>query len=497
MKNRSKYLNIFKGNIRIIVAFVLSIIFLIISMMIIRTGATLLWLIPPALLMAFFAFFAIDKFLFITVFLVPTSIQLRFIIPETSADIFLPTELMLAVIMILMIFKVFITRETNRKILLHPVSIISFCMLGWYLITSLSGTILVVSLKSFITRLWFFAGFYLLAGEIFGKPERIRNYFYAYIAGMFPVVIYYLIRMWESGIFNQKAAYSAIRPFFNDHTSFGAALAFCIPVIIYLLLIRETTKMGRTVLSILLLFFSAAFVVSYSRAAWLSLLIAALVASFLLLKISWKIVFPAILFLIIIISMSWSNLMIQLNENKQESSGNIKSHFQSIANIRSDASNMERVNRWKCALRMFREKPLMGWGPATYQFKYAPFQMVSEKTIISTNYGEGGNAHSEYLSSLVESGIPGLMLYILLLFISILKGIKIWETHQDRQIRYLAIALVAGIVTYAVHGALNNFLDTDKISALFWGMIAAIVAIDIRLKQEKENRKSSEVSGDN
>ena len=89
------------------------------------------------------------------------------------------------------------------------------------------------------------------------------------------------------------------------------------------------------------------------------------------------------------------------------------------------------------------------------------------------------------------------MLYILLLFISILKGIKIWETHQDRQIRYLAIALVAGIVTYAVHGALNNFLDTDKISALFWGMIAAIVAIDIRLKQEKENRKSSEVSGDN
>lgn len=497
MKNRSKYLNTFKSNIRIIVAFVLSLIFLFISMMMIRNGVTFLWLIPPALLMVFFAFFAIDKFLLITVFLVPASIQLRFIIPETSADIFLPTELMLAVILILMIFKVFITRETNRKILLHPVSIISFCMLGWCLITSLSGTILVVSLKSFITRLWFFAGFYLLAAEIFGKPERIRNYFYAYIIGIFPVVIYYLIRMWESGIFNQKAAYSAIRPFFNDHTSFGAALAFCIPVIIYLLLIRETTKTARTVLSILLLFFSAAFVFSYSRAAWLSLLIAALVASFLLLRISWKIVFPAILFLIIIISMSWSNLMIQINENKQESSGNIKSHFQSIANIRSDASNMERVNRWKCALRMFREKPLMGWGPATYQFKYAPFQMASEKTIISTNYGEGGNAHSEYLSSLVESGIPGLMLYILLLFVSIRKGIKIWKTHHDKQIRYLAIALTAGIVTYAVHGALNNFLDTDKISALFWGMIAAIVAIDIRLKQEKENRKSSEVSGDN
>jgi hypothetical protein len=46
-----------------------------------------------------------------------------------------------------------------------------------------------------------------------------------------------------------------------------------------------------------------------------------------------------------------------------------------------------------------------------------------------------------------------------------------------------------------VHGILNNFLDTDKISALFWGMIAAIVAIDIRMKQEAESRGLSEVGG--
>ena len=268
----------------------------------IRTGATLLWLIPPALLMAFLAFFAIDKFLILTVFLVPLSIQLRFIIPETPADIFLPTELMLAGILILMIFKVFYTREIDRKILRHPVSIISFCILGWYLITSLTSTLPAVSLKSFVTRLWFFAGFYLLATEIFRKPERIRDYFYSYIIGMVPVVIYYLIRMWQAGIFNQKAAYTAIRPFFNDHTSFGASLAFCIPVIIYLLSGKETSKITRAGLSILLLLFSSAFIFSYSRAAWLSLVAAALVASILLLRISWKIVFPGLVIVFIIIS---------------------------------------------------------------------------------------------------------------------------------------------------------------------------------------------------
>jgi O-antigen ligase len=228
----------------------------------------------------------------------------------------------------------------------------------------------------------------------------------------------------------------------------------------------------------------------------LSLITAALVILFLILRISWKIILPGLVIAIVVIATSWSGLMIRLNENRQESSGKIMNHLRSVYNIRSDASNMERVNRWKSALRMFREKPITGWGPATYQFKYAPFQMASEKTIISTNYGEGGNAHSEYLGSLAEEGIPGLIFYLSLLFISIRKGIIIWKTHPDNQIRYMVLALIAGLVTYVVHGAMNNFLDTDKISALFWGMIAAIVSIDIRQNEENSPGKLSQVSSD-
>jgi putative inorganic carbon (hco3(-)) transporter len=503
MSNRSKYLIAIKDNRKIILAFALSLIFLIGSLLMIRSGGALLWLTPPLLLISFIAFLALDKFLYILVFLVPLSVQLIFIVPDAPVDIFLPTELMLAAILVLMIFKVFITKEINRKILRHPVSIVSFCLLGWCFITSLSGTLPVISLKSFITKLWFFAGFYLLATGIFEKPEKIKKFFFAYISGMIPVIIYFLIRMWKAGIFNQKLAHQAIRPFFNDHTSFGAALAFCIPVIVYFLFNKETLRIIRAGLLILLLIFSTAFLFSYSRAAWLSMAAAVLVALFLLMRISWKAVILLFLGGAIIVFLSWSDIISLVNKNKQDSSDNLKSHLQSIANIRSDASNMERVNRWKAALRMFRDRPLMGWGPATYQFKYAPFQMADEKTIISTNYGEGGNAHSEYLGSLVDSGVPGLLFYLFLLIISISKGIMIWRTHRDKQIRNLALALVAGLVTYAVHGALNNFLDTDKISALFWGMIAAIVAIDIGsekdLQEEHETGSNglSEIGGDN
>jgi hypothetical protein len=41
------------------------------------------------------------------------------------------------------------------------------------------------------------------------------------------------------------------------------------------------------------------------------------------------------------------------------------------------------------------------------------------------------------------------------------------------------MAVLVGLVSYYLHGLLNNFLDTDKISALFWGFTAMLVAMDI------------------
>jgi hypothetical protein len=37
-----------------------------------------------------------------------------------------------------------------------------------------------------------------------------------------------------------------------------------------------------------------------------------------------------------------------------------------------------------------------------------------------------------------------------------------------------------GLVTYFVHGVLNNYLDTDKASAPFWGFLALMVVFDLQ-----------------
>lgn len=76
---------------------------------------------------------------------------------------------------------------------------------------------------------------------------------------------------------------------------------------------------------------------------------------------------------------------------------------------------------------MWEERPVMGWGPGTYQFNYAPFQKSDEMTIISTNAGDMGNAHSEYIGPLAEQGVPGLTFILILVGTIIYTGTIIYS----------------------------------------------------------------------
>ena len=122
-------------------------------------------------------------------------------------------------------------------------------------------------------------------------------------------------------------------------------------------------------------------------------------------------------------------------------------------------------------------------------FQYAPFQLEREKTEISTNAADRGNAHSEYIGPLVESGVLGSISFLAIVIYTIITGVRNWTRVRNRKVRILSLSLLLGLITYYLHGLLNNFLDTDKASALFWAFTAAIVAIDV-YHRDTQFRKS-------
>ena len=60
---------------------------------------------------------------------------------------------------------------------------------------------------------------------------------------------------------------------------------------------------------------------------------------------------------------------------------------------------------------------------------------------------------------------------------------RYFKQTGEREKMWWALSIYLGLMTYFVHGVLNNYLDTDKASALFWGFIAILVAMDLKVRK--------------
>jgi putative inorganic carbon (HCO3(-)) transporter len=458
-------------------------------------------LIPAVLLFIVLAIVAIDKYLLVIVFFVPLSIPLSVLTKGLSIDMYLPTEPLLAGLLLLYVLKYMLGDRVDLRVLRHPVTLAIYFHLAWMLITSLTSSDPLVSFKALASRLWFVTGFYLIASQLFRKEKNMHQYMWIFIIAFIGVIIYTLINLSGYGFDNQVMAHSVCRPFYKDHTSYGATLGFILPVLVPLFMfIKREDINTRFLMILLMLLVLFATVVSYTRATWLSIIGSAVVWVILRLKIRIELVLVGTAILLGLFFSIRTQLMVEMEQNRVESSGEIAEHVQSMSNISTDQSNLERINRWSCALRMWKDKPLFGFGPGTYQFEYGRYQRSYEKTRISTDFGTRGNAHSEYLGPLAEGGVFGLISILMVIGTTIYTGIRTYYTAKRRTIRIFSLAVLIGLFSYYFHGLLNNFLDTDKISALFWGYTAMLVAMDVYHRDEPEDLESfdtGELSPDN
>jgi O-antigen ligase len=245
--------------------------------------------------------------------------------------------------------------------------------------------------------------------------------------------------------------------------------------------LNEQRIKNRLFYSSILIIFIAATVLSYSRAAWVSLVIAFLINLVIKYKIKIKPLVYILSVLVFALLFNRQRIINSVKENKEIShSNNVGMHLKSISNVNTDASNKERINRWKCALRMFAEKPLTGFGPGTYQFFYGQFQQREDMTRISTYNGTKGHAHSEYLNYLSETGLPGLLIFLSLISTVCYKCILLYRKSENDKIKTIALFVFTGLVTFLIHAFFNGFLEFDKMAMPVFVSFAAITFLDLK-----------------
>lgn len=439
-------------------------------------------IIPLLLIIAYLAIFKLETLFWLIVFCTPLSVVFEKL-DLAGIGFYFPTEPLLFILLLILFLKQ-LFRKTTIEIWNHPLSLSFVFYFIWLFFTSITSEIPLVSFKFLLSKLWLIVPVFFFGLLLFKRITNIKKFIWLYLISLSLVIAYTIIRHAVFG-FSEEAGHWVMSPFFKDHTSYGAIIALMLPVLVAFFQLSEKETTTRFLLLLLILVYLLGLYYSYTRAAWLTVIGGVGVWALIKYKFKLKYLLSIIGLLTIYLFMNFIDLSYGLQKNKSEhTTENLSERIESMSNISTDASNLERINRWTSAIRMFEERPIVGFGPGTFAFEYAPFQDPDKLSIISTNFGNMGNTHSEYLGPLAETGLIGMLSVLLIVFVIFYKSIKLYYKIEDHQLKTIVLSLIVGLSTYFAHGVLNNYLDTDKASIPVWGFCAIIMAIELYHKDK-------------
>lgn len=447
-------------------------------------------LFPIGMMLIYFAIYQTEKLFLAIAFFTPLSVNIEEF--SQSFGLFLPTEPLLFGLMLLLSAIHIRNPFLDQRIWKHPIVITVLLFICWIFISSITSSHLIVSFKFLLARLWFFIPILFFGTYFFRKEANRINFLWLFVIGSCITIVYTLLHHAQYN-FGEKEGHWVMTPFFKDHTIYGAIVALILPISISLYWYKKQSVLLQAILVSMITLIFVGLYFSYTRAAWLSIIIAVFVGIIIHYRVNFKFLFGIGMISLLVIFFKWDSIEMELARNKnQHDTESFNERFQSATNVTTDASNLERINRWSCAISMFKERPIFGYGPGTYAFEYAPFQEPENLTIISTNFGDLGNAHSEYLGALSEMGIFGLLTFLAVVVAIFYSAIKLYHQYpiSDRKNRTIVMGIILALTTYFSHAFLNNFLDTDKAAVPIWGMCAMLIVMGLEVKTGKYPSKA-------
>jgi O-antigen ligase len=250
---------------------------------------------------------------------------------------------------------------------------------------------------------------------------------------------------------------------FKFPNGFGGWLITVIPLTISLVLFNTKEKLWKICclsLSILLL---VCLFLSFARGAWMGLLFA---IAFLM----WRKreVAKKILILLLIVVILSAGLVIILG-NKE-----VLSRYFSYRN-----AIIHRVFLARLCWRMFIDHPLLGHGINTFMSIYEIYKDKITFEAPPTHVSAFGisYAHNCYLQIAVETGIFSLLAFlwmIVMLFVSSLKDIN---RRKEGFIKAVQIGLLAGLLAYLAHSAVETNLYALQLAILFYYFLGVAISI--------------------
>src|SRR5262249_43571183 len=112
-------------------------------------------LLPLAALIIYWTIYHVEGVVYLMAFSTPLAVTLKEPGLSEGINLSLPTEPLMAALMVIYILNELMFKITPKKILQHPITVLIFIQLTWITITTVFSENPVISVKFLIARLWF------------------------------------------------------------------------------------------------------------------------------------------------------------------------------------------------------------------------------------------------------------------------------------------------------------------------------------------------------
>jgi len=144
-----------------------------------------------------------------------------------------------------------------------------------------------------------------------------------------------------------------------------------------------------------------------------------------------------------------------------------------------ESSAQERVIIWEDAISIFKAFPLQGAGFQTYQFMHR-----------SLGYGD---THNFYLKVLIEQGLIGIVLFLMILAQMFAQGIRLYRSTVDPFYSALGLGFAGCVVGAAIANVFGDRWSYLQVDSYVWILLALVARARLLARTEPLEAEDSDL----
>jgi O-antigen ligase len=372
----------------------------------------------------------------------------------------------------------------SKKLFSHPLLLLLVLSIVWVIVPVIASDYSLFSLKFLAAKIWYLGAFVFFPIVLLRDKGTLITSIKIISSSMLIVVLISLARHGLDG-FTFLGINASVKPFFRNHVNYSAMLVCFIPIFISLFVFSKKSA-TKNILLVAILVMLAALFFSYARGAWLALFTGAIAYWLIRKKLlvwAYAIVLVITVFLFFWIQDEKRYLQYAHDFRSTIYHENFRDHLKATYELK-DVSTAERFYRWIAGARMIKERPITGFGPNTFYHNYKGFAIPAFKTWVSKNE-EHSTVHNYFLLLAIEQGVPGLLLFLLLVGLLLYYSQRLY--HRVTDAFYRAIAINCGIIIVMIMTVnfMSDLIETDKIGSLFLLCLSLLMITDFHNPERK------------